>query len=287
MPPVLQLDDPDAGGGAGDQVEPCSGPQPASCFRRHCARKSSLPGQTTRLRTRSAASSTIASPWPTPTTFASRPAMRRTEAACCSLFRLNARQPAENCGQVAIASPAIRKLRSGQVNARSPASGRPRATPERPDPVALAHRLVDVAGRVLRSVEREPDLEGQDLDRLHRLQRHGLGAPVARDDVRLPFVRVHGRAAQPLQHGQPAQVRAVRVRDHDVAQLVRPTAERGSRLQHEPGVALEERVDERQLVAVVDEERPHAAALLVAEGVHAGHELPQAPPPASTARSRS
>ncbi len=70
----------------------------------------------------------------------------------------------------------------------------------------------------------------------------------------------------------------MRVRDHDVTQLVRPTAERAQCLQHEPGVALEERVDERQLVAVVDEERSYAAALLAAEGVHAGHELPQAPP---------
>ena len=71
-------------------------------------------------------------------------------------------------------------------------------------------------------------------------------------------------------------MRAVRVGDCDALQVARRTAERVDRLQHETGVALEERVDERQLSARVDQEGVHATACLVAERVHARCELDHA-----------
>ena len=58
---------------------------------------------------------------------------------------------------------------------------------------------------------------------------------------------------------------------------VTDAAEAVDRLQHEPGVAFEQRVDERQLAAVVDQERVHVPALAVAEAVDAGGELGHEP----------
>ena len=52
---------------------------------------------------------------------------------------------------------------------------------------------------------------------------------------------------------------------------LRPSAADG--FEHEPGVALEQRVDERELVAVLDEERAYAAAGAVAEPVDARRDL--------------
>ena len=93
------------------------------------------------------------------------------------------------------------------------------------------------------------------------------------------LVGVHGRAARALQRGEAAEVRAVPVRDHDAFQLGRLAGRaRSSCLEDEPSVALEERVDERELVAVVDEERVDAAALLSPRLCSAGRELRQAPP---------
>ena len=54
---------------------------------------------------------------------------------------------------------------------------------------------------------------------------------------------------------------------------VHVAAERADRLEHEPRVVLEQRVDERELAAVVDQERVHVPALAVAERVDAGSEL--------------
>ncbi len=50
-------------------------------------------------------------------------------------------------------------------------------------------------------------------------------------------------------------MRAMAVRDRNPLQVGHAPAERANRLEHEPRVALEERVDERQLAAIFDEER--------------------------------
>ena len=48
---------------------------------------------------------------------------------------------------------------------------------------------------------------------------------------------------------------------------------RADTVEHEPRVVLEQRVHERELAAVVDQERVHVPALPVAERVDAGSEL--------------
>ena len=106
-----------------------------------------------------------------------------------------------------------------------------------------------------------------------RQDRHRLCTPVAGDDVRLPSVRVHRRARLPLQRREPAEVGAVAVRDRDPLDVGRLAPELRERLEHQPPVVLEQRVDERELAPVVDQERVHVAALAVAERVDAGSEL--------------
>src|SRR3954454_18276126 len=56
-------------------------------------------------------------------------------------------------------------------------------------------------------------------------------------------------------------------------QVAGAASEAADRLEHEPGVAFEERVDEGQLTPVVDEERVDVPALSVPEAVDAGSEL--------------
>ncbi len=63
------------------------------------------------------------------------------------------------------------------------------------------------------------------------------------------------------------------VGDGDALQVGRLPAEPANRLEHEAGVGLEQRVDEAQRVAVLDQERVHVAALGVAEAVDARSEL--------------
>ena len=131
-------------------------------------------------------------------------------------------------------------------------------------------------GNVLGPVEPEPELERDQLQRLLREDADRLRAPVAGDDVGLPAMRVDGRAALALERGQAAEMRTVAVRDRDPLQVggVRPSSRIAcsTRLR----VVLEERVDERELTARVDEERVHAPALAVAEAVDAGRELDHA-----------
>ena len=71
---------------------------------------------------------------------------------------------------------------------------------------------------------------------------------------------------------------AVAVRDRDPLQVGWAPAERPDRLEHEPRVAFEERVDEGELAAVVDQERVNVPALAVAEAVDSrcelGHDAP-------------
>lgn len=68
-------------------------------------------------------------------------------------------------------------------------------------------------------------------------------------------------------------MRAVAVRDRDPLEVARTAAERADGLEHEPRVALEEGVYERELSAVVEEEGVHVAALAVAEAVDPRREL--------------
>ena len=139
---------------------------------------------------------------------------------------MNAGQPASNRGQVAIASPAISEpaLRpSGSRGARRVA--RDVQHLERADRRPVRHRLVDRARAVLRPPEEDADLERIGPERLRRLQPDRLRPPLAGDDVGLPLVREHGRAGLALQRGEPAEVRAVRVGEHDPLQVARAPAE--------------------------------------------------------------
>ena len=144
---------------------------------------------------------------------------------------------------------------------------------ERTEGIAIVEQLVDGARVVLRPVEPEAELEGNQLQRLPRQDADRLRAPVAGDDVGLPAMRVDGCAALALQPREAAEVRAVTVRDRDALQVARRATERVDRLQHESRIVLEQRVDERELAARVDEKRVHVPALAVAEAVDAGREL--------------
>ena len=144
---------------------------------------------------------------------------------------------------------------------------------ERPERIAVVEQLVDGAGNVLRPVEPEPELERDQLQGLLREDADRLGAPVAGNDVGLPAMRVDSGSALALERGQAAEMRTVAVRDRDSLQVGRRSAELMDRMQHEVRIVLEERVDERELAARVDEERVHAPAFAVAEAVDAGSEL--------------
>ena len=147
---------------------------------------------------------------------------------------------------------------------------------QRADRVAVADALVDRDRPVLRPVEEDPDLERIRAERRRRLQPDGLRRPVARDDVRLPLVREHGRAGLPLQRGDPAEVGTMRVREHDPLQIGGLATELSDRIEHAAGVVLEERVHERELPVRLDQVGADAASLLGAEHVHAGCELSHA-----------
>src|SRR5918996_3251912 len=150
---------------------------------------------------------------------------------------------------------------------------------QRADAVALVDEVVDRAGRVLAEPEREADLEGEvRAERPPRHEAHGLRLPLAADDVRLPLVRVDPGSAPLAQQPRPTEVRPVPVRQDDVPQLLGATARPGDRVQHPLTVRVVERVDQRQALPVVEEERVHTAALPLAEAEHARRELRRYPP---------
>jgi len=104
-----------------------------------------------------------------------------------------------------------------------------------------------------------------------------LGAAITADDVRLPLVREDRCPACPLQCGDAAEVRAMRVRDCDPLQVLRASAEVPNRGEDERGVGFEQRVNERELAAIIDQEGADMTALAVAEAVDAGGELSHTP----------
>src|SRR3954453_12363213 len=63
------------------------------------------------------------------------------------------------------------------------------------------------------------------------------------------------------------------VRDRDPLEVGRLPAEPRDRLEHQARVVLEECVDQRELVAVLEQERVDVPALAVAEAVDPGREL--------------
>jgi hypothetical protein len=136
---------------------------------------------------------------------------------------------------------------------------------------------------VLRPAEEDPDLERIRPERPSWLQPDGLRRALAGDDVRLPLVREHRRTRLALQRREPAEVGAVRMRQHDAPEVARRAAEPADRAEHVAGVVLEERVHERQLAGRVEQERAHVAALAAAEDVHARRELPHPAHPTAAA----
>jgi hypothetical protein len=188
---------------------------------------------------------------------------------------LNAGQPALHPGQVAIASPAIRRLLSGQVEREMAwRVARCERDAQRADAVALVDEVVNGAGQVPAEPEREAHLQWEvRLQRPLRHERHGLCLALAADDVRLPFVRVDLRPAPLAQQARPTEVRAVSVRHDDASQVLGATAHPGNRLQHPLPVGVVERVDQREALPVVEEERVYSAALLLAEAEDARREV--------------
>src|SRR5215210_686635 len=137
--------------------------------------------------------------------------------------------------------------------------------------VPVLERDIYRAGRVFAASQRSAELQVVDTpvgaQGLHRHRRDGLGCPLARDDVSLPGVGVDGRAAQSLQGGQPAEVGTVGVCQHDVLQVFYAPADGFDPFDHPPGVGVEERVDQRQLGAVVEQEGVYVAALALVHAV--------------------
>ena len=72
----------------------------------------------------------------------------------------------------------------------------------------------------------------------------------------------------------PAEVRAVRVREDDPLHVARALPERADRREHLAAVAGEQRVDERELAGALHEEGADPPALRAAEAVDARDELP-------------
>src|SRR5215204_3539648 len=88
------------------------------------------------------------------------------------------------------------------------------------DRIPVVEHGVYGAGRVFTASQCRAELQVVDApvgaQGTHRNRRDRLGGALTRDDVRLPGVRVDGRAAQPLQGGKPAEVGPVGVRQYDV-----------------------------------------------------------------------
>src|SRR5262249_26915937 len=136
---------------------------------------------------------------------------------------------------------------------------------QRPERVAFVEQLGDGAGRVPRPGGPEPELERDQLQRLVRHVRARLGASLAGDDVCLPAVRVDGRPPRKLESGESAEVGAMSVGDRNPLDVVRGTSELSQCVEDEPGVALEERVDDRKLAACLEQKGMDVAALAVTE----------------------
>ena|SRR5437016_4599304 len=100
---------------------------------------------------------------------------------------------------------------------------------QRAERVTFVEQLVDRARSVLRAAEPEPDLKRKQPERLPGQDADGLRAADARDDVRLPLVRVDCGAARVLQRSEAAEVGAVAVRDRDSLEVARTTTERARR----------------------------------------------------------
>jgi hypothetical protein len=127
---------------------------------------------------------------------------------------------------------------------------------------------------MLPEAEGETELEREvGLERALRHERDRLRLPLALDDVPLPVVCIHVGPGGLLQDRAAAQMRAVAVSDHDVADRVARPPHRFERRQHPRPVGVVERVDERQRFAVVEQEGVDAAALPLTEGEDAGREL--------------
>src|SRR5215210_7583643 len=139
------------------------------------------------------------------------------------------------------------------------------------DRVPVPERGVHGAGRMFAASQRGAELQVVDApvgaQGSHRHRRDGLGCPLARDDVGLPGMGVDGRAAQGLQGGKPSEVGTVGVCQHDVLQVFYAPADGFDPFDHPPGVGVEERVDQRQLGAVVEQEGVYVASLALVHAI--------------------
>src|SRR5260221_11334083 len=86
-------------------------------------------------------------------------------------------------------------------------------------------------------------------------------------------MREDGRAAGPSQRREAAEVRTMAVRDRDPVEVSDASAEPADGREYEPRIALEERVDQRQIATLFDQERMHVPTGAVAEAVHAGRDF--------------
>jgi hypothetical protein len=108
------------------------------------------------------------------------------------------------------------------------------------------------------------------LERTHRHYRDRLGGTLASDDIRLPFVGVDGRAGEPLEGGEPAEMGAVAVRQHDVLEVLDRTADAPYAVENLTGVGVEEGVYESQVCTVIEEEGVYVTPLILLHAVDTG-----------------
>src|SRR5215204_1346133 len=153
---------------------------------------------------------------------------------------------------------------------------------QRPNCIAIRDGAVDGAARVLAESQIDPELEGAGrppgANRTHHAPGHRLCLALPGDDVRLPFVGVDRRPGQALERRQTAEVRAVAMRQHDLLEISRRVAETAYGREDAAAIGVEERVDDGEIMAVIEEEGVHAPALPLSEAMDSWGDLHRAPP---------
>ena len=100
-----------------------------------------------------------------------------------------------------------------------------------------------------------------------------MSQPVAGDDVRLPLVRIDGRAGEPLQRGEATEMRAVGMCQGDVPEVARRAADPPDVVEDDVGVRVEQGVDQRELTVTLEQVGVDSPALALPEAVDAGCDL--------------
>ena len=140
---------------------------------------------------------------------------------------------------------------------------------ERADAIARFQRAIHLAGRVPAEPERQPQLKPVDFQRLARDRAHPSRLASARDYVHFPSMRAHSGGARFLQRSEAAKVRLVSMREDDVLQVRGRPAYSRNLGKHHLAVVVIQRINERQVVAVVEEVGMNVSAFLLRHAVNA------------------